>query len=42
VLEAIGLGAFAQITLLLSGLVVFWVAISSRYVGWMAGFGAEP
>jgi len=40
VLEAIGLGAFAQITLLLSGLLVFWVVIPPRYIGWLAGFGA--
>jgi ZIP family zinc transporter len=39
-LEAIGLGALAQVTLLLSGLVVFWIAIQDRQIGWLAGLGA--
>jgi ZIP family zinc transporter len=39
-LEAIGLGALAQVTLLLSGLLVFWIAIADRHVGWLAGLGA--
>jgi ZIP family zinc transporter len=39
-LEAIGLGALAQVTLLLSGLIVFWISIKDRHVGWLAGLGA--
>jgi ZIP family zinc transporter len=39
-LEAIGLGALAQDTLLLSGLVVYWAAIGDRQNGWLAGLGA--
>jgi ZIP family zinc transporter len=39
-LDAIGLGAVAQVTLLLSGVVVFWIAIQDRHVGWLAGLGA--
>lgn len=33
-------GAIAQITLLLSGLVPFKWTIPTRYIGWLAGFGA--
>jgi ZIP family zinc transporter len=39
-LESVALGAVAQITLLLSGLVVFWIAIQDRQIGWLAGLGA--
>ena len=39
-LEAVALGAIAQVTLLLSGLLVFWVTIAPRHIGWLAGFGA--
>jgi ZIP family zinc transporter len=34
------LGAIAQVTLLLSGLVPFRWTIPTRYIGWLAGFGA--
>jgi len=39
-LDALSLGALAQSTLLLSGLIVFWVTVPRRVVGWIAGFGA--
>jgi len=39
-LEAIALGALAQVSLLLSGLFATWVTVPRRYVGWLAGFGA--
>ena len=40
VLKAFGLGAVAQSSLLLAGLLVFWVTVPRRVVGVMAGFGA--
>jgi len=40
VLEAFGLGVLAQSSLLLAGLLVFWVTVPSRIVGILAGFGA--
>ena len=40
VLKAFGLGAIAQSSLLLAGLLVFWVTVPRRVVGIMAGFGA--
>src|SRR5438045_7538044 len=39
-LEAIVLGALAQISLLLSGLVATWITVPRRIVGGLAGFGA--
>ena len=39
-LEAFGLGVLAQSSLLLAGLLVFWVTVPSRIVGILAGFGA--
>ena len=39
-LKAFGLGAIAQSSLLLAGLLVFWVTVPRRLVGAMAGFGA--
>ncbi len=39
-LKAFGLGAIAQSSLLLAGLLVFWVTVPRRVVGIMAGFGA--
>ena len=39
-LGAFGLGAVAQISLLLAGVVVCWVAVPRRSVGILAGFGA--
>ena len=39
-LKAFGLGAIAQSSLLLAGLLVFWVTVPRRVVGVMAGFGA--
>ncbi|MGZ5380192.1 MAG: hypothetical protein ACXWD8_20170, partial [Mycobacterium sp.] len=38
--EAFGLGLLAQSSLLLAGLMVFWVAFPRRVVGALAGFGA--
>jgi zinc transporter, ZIP family len=38
--EAFGLGAVAQSSLLLAGLVVCWVTVPRRLVGILAGFGA--
>jgi ZIP family zinc transporter len=38
--EAFGLGLLAQSSLLLAGLMVFWVRLSRRVVGALAGFGA--
>lgn len=40
VLEAFGLGALAQSSLLLAGLLVCWVAVPRRLIGILAGFGA--
>jgi ZIP family zinc transporter len=37
---AFGLGAVAQISLLLSGLFATWVTVPTRIVGWLGGFGA--
>ncbi len=39
-LNAFGLGALAQSSLLLAGLLVCWVTVPRRVVGVMAGFGA--
>jgi ZIP family zinc transporter len=39
-LNAFGLGALAQSSLLLAGLVVCWVTVPRRVVGVLAGFGA--
>ena len=39
-LEAFGLGLLAQSSLLLAGLMVFWVKFPSHVVGALAGFGA--
>jgi ZIP family zinc transporter len=39
-LHAITLGALAQISLLLSGLLATWVRIPAKVVGWFAGLGA--
>lgn len=39
-LKAFGLGAIAQSSLLLAGLLVYWVTVPRRVVGIMAGFGA--
>jgi zinc transporter, ZIP family len=39
-LEAFGLGLVAQSSLLLAGLLVFWVEFPRRVVGVLAGFGA--
>lgn len=39
-LQALLLGVIAQSALLLSGLIVYWVTIPKRIVGWLAGFGA--
>lgn len=39
-LQALGLGGLAQSSLLLSGLVVYWVRPSARVIGGLAGFGA--
>jgi zinc transporter, ZIP family len=39
-LEAILLGAASQSSLLLSGLVVYWISVSGRVNGSLAGFGA--
>jgi len=38
--EAFGLGLLAQSSLLLAGLMVFWVKFPRRVVGALAGFGA--
>ncbi len=38
--EAFGLGVLAQSSLLLAGLLVFWVKLPGRVVGVLAGFGA--
>jgi ZIP family zinc transporter len=40
VLNAFGLGAATQLSLVLSGLVVFLIAVPTRVVGALAGFGA--
>ncbi len=39
-LHALGLGALAQSSLLLAGLLVCWVTVPRRLVGVLAGFGA--
>jgi ZIP family zinc transporter len=39
-LEAFGLGAIAQSSLLLAGLVVLWVTVPRKVVGVLAGLGA--
>ena len=39
-LNAFGLGALAQSSLLLAGLVVCWITVPRRVVGVLAGFGA--
>lgn len=39
-LRAFGLGAFAQSSLLLAGLLVCWITVPKRLVGVLAGFGA--
>lgn len=39
-LDALGLGLAAQASLLLAGVVVCWITISSRVIGILAGFGA--
>ena len=38
--EALVLGAVAQVSLLLSGLLATWVTVRRRIIGWLAGFGA--
>src|SRR6187399_1243466 len=38
--EAVILGAVAQVSLLLAGLVATWVSVPTRVIGAMAGFGA--
>jgi zinc transporter, ZIP family len=40
VLNAFGLGALAQSSLLLAGLLVGWVTVPRRLIGVLAGFGA--
>jgi ZIP family zinc transporter len=39
-LEALALGGLAQSSLLLSGLAVYWVHPSAKFIGGLAGFGA--
>ena len=39
-LDAFALGAVTQLSLVLSGLVVFLIAVPKRVVGALAGFGA--
>jgi ZIP family zinc transporter len=39
-LQALALGGLAQSSLLLAGLVVYWVRPSSKVIGGLAGFGA--
>ena len=39
-LNAFALGALTQLSLVLSGLVVFLIAVPKRVVGALAGFGA--
>lgn len=39
-IEAFGLGVIAQSSLLLAGLLVFWIDVPRRVVGALAGFGA--
>lgn len=39
-LNAFFFGAIAQSTLLLSGLLVYWVKVPPRVIGWLAGYGA--
>jgi ZIP family zinc transporter len=40
VLEALGWGLLAQLSLLLAGLVVCWVTVPTKVVGILGGFGA--
>jgi ZIP family zinc transporter len=40
VLDAFGLGVFAQSSLLVAGLLVCWIKVPTRLVGILAGFGA--
>jgi hypothetical protein len=39
-LQALALGGLAQSSLLLAGLVVYWVRPSDKVIGALAGFGA--
>jgi ZIP family zinc transporter len=39
-LDAVLLGALAQVSLLLSGLFATWVTVPKRLIGWLAAFGA--
>jgi len=39
-LNSFALGALTQLSLVLSGLVVFLIAVPKRVVGALAGFGA--
>jgi zinc transporter, ZIP family len=39
-LDAFGLGVLAQSSLLLAGLLAYWVTVPTRLVGILAGFGA--
>ncbi|MGZ5402953.1 MAG: hypothetical protein ACXWDA_07390, partial [Aeromicrobium sp.] len=39
-LEAFGLGAAAQSSLLIAGVIVCWIKVPSKLVGILAGFGA--
>ena len=39
-LNAFGLGAISQVSLILSGVVVFLVSVPTRVVGALAAFGA--
>ena len=39
-LDAFGLGALAQSSLLLAGVIVVWITVPTRLVGILAGFGA--
>ena len=39
-LQALALGGLAQSSLLLAGLVVYWVRPSAKFIGALAGFGA--
>lgn len=38
--QALILGAISQSSLLLSGLMVYWIKVPTKVVGWLAGFGA--
>ena len=39
-LHAFGIGLFAQLSLLLAGLLVCWVTVRPKIVGILGGFGA--